>query len=163
MAISLVSTGYVASTTAATAATPTTPASVLAGDVFVVTINVRTTSATTFTAPTGWTVALSYTGTYTTGALTRVATAANEAMPSFTWSVSGRYVILAEAYRGVDSAIWDVTPTGSAIASSTTVTIPGVTTATANAWFWCNVNVAAATASLTPTSPLVSDNQHTKP
>jgi hypothetical protein len=68
----------------------------------------------------------------------------------FAWGASGRHLLVATAYSGVDNTTpQDATATGRGNNSGTN-TVPSITTVTANAWIVCSY---ASTASVTCTWP----------
>jgi WxL domain surface cell wall-binding len=110
----------------------TVPSGVAVGDLLVASVNASGTTA--FTAPTGWTslIAGASTGYYGTEAY-RVATAADAAGASYTWSLGAtarKATGSMLSYVGVDTTTIG-TPSAT-LGSSTTLTFNSVTTAVAN-------------------------------
>ena len=130
------------------------PAGVVAGDVMLAAITTRGTPV--ITAPSGWTQTATQ-ANGTTSRLTvfrRVATAAEPASYTFTWTGAEKAAAGIVAYTGVDQANpIDVTATATG-ASSTTHVAPSVTTTGPNRLVVALYGVGVATTA-TPTAPLV--------
>ncbi len=157
-----------ASSSTATDGGPTTqivvpvPAGVVAGDTMVAGVTTRGTP--TITVPAGWTqVASQANGTTSrTTVFRRVATAAEPASYTFTWTGNQKAAAGIVAYAGVDPANpVDVTATSTG-ASSTTHTAPSVTTTGINRMLVAVYGLGVTTTA-TPTAPLVERVDVTNP
>ena len=143
--------GVVSSTN--TSLTFTAPTGTTAGDLMLVQLTVRGGSATTFAAPSGWTLLRRDNNSLLAQAVYyRFATASEPASYSWTFSPSNRAVGAIAVYRGVDTTTPIDASGGQSNAASLSVTAPSITTTVANARLVGFFGTANGNAAFTPPS-----------
>ena len=139
MAISFVNKGSFAAVVDTNTSSPTIPASMQAGDFMVLVVE---TEGASISVSAGWTLAGSQLnrGTANNAGGVRLAVytrawVSGDAAPTVTTTGAGHAVSMIFGFRGVDTTtpLDGVTPTTTSQAASTTLTMPGITTATGNA------------------------------
>ena len=139
MAISFVNKGSFAAVVDTNTSSPTIPASMQAGDFMVLVVE---TEGASISVSAGWTLAGSQLnrGTANNAGGVRLAVytrawVSGDAAPTVTTTGAGHAVSMIFGFRGVDTTtpLDGVSPTTTSQAASTTLTMPGITTATGNA------------------------------